>query len=87
MKSYINMQKPKTIFKVIHHAMVATKIFASSKGMPKQGDHQEKAHEKDSTKWDARTFGNKDSRPNDGKNKDKNGYKGQNPLTPKVMEK
>ena len=36
---------------------------------------------------DAKPFGNKYSRPNDGKKKDKNGYKGQNPLTPKVMEK
>ena len=31
---------------------------------------------------DVRPFGNKDSRPNGGKKKDINGYKGQNPLTP-----
>ena len=35
----------------------------------------------------ARTFGKKESRSNSGKNKDKNGYKGQITLTPKVMEK
>ena len=87
MKAYVNAQNPKTIYEVIHHAIVAQKIFASSKGMPKQGDHQEKTHEKDRAMWDAKPFGNKDSRPNDGKKKDKNGYKGQNPLTCKVMEK
>ena len=83
MKAYVNAQKPKTIFEVIHYAMVATTTFASSKGMPKQGDHQEKTHEKDKAMWDARPFGNKDSGPNGGKKKDKNGYKYQNPLTPK----
>ena len=67
--------------------MVATKIFASSKAMPKQGDHQEKTHEKDKAMRDSKPFGNKDSRPNSGKKKAINGYKGQNPLTPKVMEK
>ena len=73
--------------KVIHHAMVAKKIFASSKGVPKQGDHQEKPNEKDRAMRDARPFGNKDSRPNSGKKKDKNHYKAQNSLTPEVMEK
>ena len=76
------LQKPKTIFEVIHHAMVATKIFASSKGMPKQGDHQDKTHEKDTATWDARPLDNKDSRPNGGKKKDRNSYKDLNPLTP-----
>ena len=87
MKAYVNAQKPKTISEVIHHAMVASRILASSKGVPKQGDHQEKTNEKDRVMRDVRHFGNKDSRLNDGKNKDKNGYKGHNPLTPKVMEK
>ena len=87
MKAYVNAQKPKTISEVIHHAMVASKIFPSSKGVPKQVDHQEKTNEEDWVMRDARPFGNKDSRPNNGKKKDKNGYKCQNPLTPKVMEK
>ena len=38
MKTYVNAQKPKTILEVIHHAIVASKIFASSKRGPKQGD-------------------------------------------------
>ena len=67
--------------------MVAKKIFASSKAMPKQGDHQEKTHEKDKAMRDSKPFGNKDSRPNNGKKKEKNGYKGQNSLTLEVMEK
>ena len=32
MKSYVNVQNPKRISKVIHQDMVAAKIFASSKG-------------------------------------------------------
>ena len=55
--------------------------------MPKQGDHQEKTHERDKAMRDARPFGNKDSRPNGGKKKDKIFYKGRNSLAPKVMEK
>ena len=70
MKAYVNAQKPKTISEVIHHAMVASKIFASSKGVPKQGDHQEKTNEKDRATRDAKFLGNKESRPNGGKKKD-----------------
>ena len=87
MKAYVNAQKPKKISKVIHHVMVASKIFVFSKGVPKQGDHQEKTNEKDRATQDANFLGNKESRPNNGKKKDHNGYKGQNILTPKMMEK
>ena len=69
MKAYVNAQKPKTILEVIHHAMVASKIFFSSKGVPKQGDHQEKTNEKERVSRDAKFLGNKESRPNGGKTK------------------
>ena len=87
MKAYVNVQKPKTIFEVIHHAMVAAKISTSSKGMPKQGDHQEKTNEKERVSRDAKFLGNKESRPNGGKTKDRSGYKGQNVLSAEKMEK
>ena len=67
--------------------MVASKIFASSNGVPKQGDHQEKTNEKDRAMRDAKFLGNKESRPNGGKKKDHNGHKGQNVLNPEMMEK
>ena len=79
-------KKPKTISKLIHHSMVDAKIIPSSNGVPKQGEHQENKNEKDRLMQDAIPFGNKDLRPNSGIKKDKNGYKGQNPLTPNVME-
>ena len=67
--------------------MIATKILVSSKGAPKQGEHQEKTNEKDRASWNARSFGNKESRSNFSKKKDCNGYKGQNVLTPQMKEK
>ena len=67
------------ISKVIHHAMVAEKIYASTNDFPKQVDHQEKTNEKDWVMQDAKPFDDKDSRPNGGKNKDIISYKGQNP--------
>ena len=67
--------------------MVASKIFLSSKGAPKQGDHQEKTSKKDRATQDAKFPGNKESRPNGGKKKDHNGYKGQKVHTPQMMEK
>lgn len=36
---------------------------------------------------DGKPSGNKDLKPNGGKKKDRLGYKGQNPLTPEVMDK
>ena len=42
MKTYINAQKPKTISKVIHHEMVAAKIFTPNKGFMKPKDNEEK---------------------------------------------
>ena len=67
--------------------MVAAKIFVSSKGAPKQGDHQEKTNEKDKATQDTKSFSNKDSKSNGGKKKDRNGYKGPNVLTLEMMEK
>ena len=59
MKAYVNAQKPKTISEVIHHAMVASNIFLSSKGVPKQVDHQEKTNRKERVSRDAKFLGNK----------------------------
>ena len=87
MKAYVNAQTPKTIAKVIHHAMVASKIFSFSKGVPKPGNHQKKTNEKDKAIRDAKFLGNKESRPNGGKTRDHNGYQGQNVLTLEKMEK
>ena len=87
MKAYVNAQKPKTISKVIHHAMVVSKIFASSKGVPKKGHHQEQTNEKDKATQDVKFLCNKESRPKGSKTKDRSCYKGQNVLSSKKMEK
>ena len=87
MKSYVNASKPKTISKVIHHAMVVAKIFTSSKGFLEMVENQEKANGKDQAMQDVKSFVNKDSKPNGGKKKDQLGYKGQNPLTLEGMDK
>ena len=81
MKAYVNAQKPKTISKVIHHAVVVAKIFASSKGFLKVLENQEKANDKERAMMYAKHIGNKDSKPSSNKKKDNGGYKGQNPLT------
>ena len=47
MRTYISAQKPKTISKVIHHAMVATKIFTPNKNFMKPQDNGEKTFGKD----------------------------------------
>ena len=47
MKTYINAQKPKTILKVIHHSLVAAKIFSPDKGFINLQDNGEKTFGKD----------------------------------------
>ena len=64
MKTYINAQKPKTISEVIHHSMVAAKIFTPNKGFVKPQDNGEKNSGKDRLTKD-----NKD-RPNGNKKKE-----------------
>ena len=68
MKTYINAQKPKTILEVIHHSLVAAKIFAPNKGFLKPQDNGDK-NSKDRSSKDAKAIGNKDQRANGGKKK------------------
>ena len=48
MRTYINAQKPKTIAAVIHHSLLAAKIFASSstKVVAKPSEREEKQNER-----------------------------------------
>ena len=86
MKTYVNAQKPKTISKVIHHSLVAAKIFAPNKGFVKPQDNGDK-NSKDRASKDAKAIGNKDQRATNGKKKEAKEYKGQNKLSPMEMEK
>ena len=76
MKTYINAQKPKTIFEDIHHEMVAANIFTSNKGIMKPTNNGEKIFGKDHANQDTKTLGNKDQCTNDNKKKDSKKYKG-----------
>ena len=87
MKTYINAQKPKMIFEVIHHVMVATKIFTPNKGIMKIPKNKEKNSSKDCAHKDNKNTNSKDQRPNDNKKKDSKEYKGQNKLSLKDLEK
>ena len=87
MKTYINAQKPKTISKVIHHAMVATKIFTPNKGFMKPQDNGEKTFGKDCANKDSKVPCSKDQRTNKKKKKEGKEYKGQNKLSPTDLEK
>ena len=87
MKTYINAQKPKTISEVIHHAMVAAKIFTPNKGFMKPQDNGEKTFRKYRANKDTKGSGNKDQRTNGGKKKEGKEYKGQNKLSPTELEK
>ena len=84
MRAYINAQKPKTISAVIHHSMLAAKIFASSnKVVAKPIEKSEKPAERPPN---GKKFNN-DKKFNDAKKKDKGQYKGSNRLTPEELEK
>ena len=87
MKTYIKAQKPKTISEVIHHSLVATKIFTPNKGFMKLQDNGEKNFSKDHANKDAKGTGNKDQHANGGKKKEGKEYKGQNKLSPAELEK
>ena len=69
MKTYINAQKPKTISEVIHHSLVAAKIFVPNKGFVKPQDNGGKNF-KDRANRDAKAPGNKDQRATNGKKKE-----------------
>ena len=87
MKTYINAQKPKTISRVIHHAMVAAMIFTQNKGFMKPQDNGEKTFGKYCANKDIKVLGNKDQRTNDNKKKNGKEYKSQNKLSPTDLEK
>ena len=79
MKAYVNTQKLKSIVKIIHHTMVASKIFLPD---TKLGS---KPHEK----RDRSQSGEKvthDSRPKDRMQKEKGIYKERKHLSPEEME-
>ena len=75
MKTYINAQKPKTISEVIHHSLVAAKIFAPNKSFVKSQDNKDKKS-KDRANKGAKAIGNKDQRATNGKKKKAKEYKG-----------
>ena len=75
MQTYINAQKPKMIFAVIHHSMLAYKIF-TTKEEKKSVEKVAKALEKPSN-------GKKVADP---KKKDKGPYKGPNKLSVEQLE-
>ena len=80
MKTYVNTQKPKTISEVIHHSLVAAKIFPSNKPAFKPMDKGEKAAPSDRP--------GKDQKNNQGKNKnDKGKFRGQSKLSPEELER
>ena len=87
MKTYINAQKPKTILEVIHHSLVAAKIFDLNKGFVKPQDNGEKTFGKDRANKDTKVSSNKDQRTNINKKKEGKEYKGQNKLSPMEIEK
>ena len=86
MKTYINTQKPKTISEVIHHSLVAAKIFVPNKGFVKPQDNGDK-NSKDRSNKDAKAIGNKDHSATNGKKKEPKEYKGQNKLSLVEIEK
>ena len=81
MRAYINAQNPKTISGVIHHSILAHKIFSYKK--------EKKAAEKGGKSWEKsdknEKSGNGKKAP-DAKKKDKGPCKGPNKLTPEQME-
>ena len=85
MKTYINAQKPKTISEVIHHSLVAAKIFAPNKSFMKPQDNGDKNF-KDCANKDAKAIGNKDPHATNGKKKEAKEYKGQKKISPVEME-
>ena len=78
MKTYVNAQKPTTISEVIHHYLVAAKIFPSNKVAPKPMEKGKKGSSNDCP------F--KDQKSNNNKKKDKGEYRGKNKLSPEELE-
>ena len=77
-RSYIMDQKPKSISEVIHHSIVAMKIFSAGKASHFNYDKSKKVSQKEHAR--------KDQKGN-GKKKEKGAYKGSNHLSPEELEK
>ncbi len=81
MRAYVNAQKPQTISAVIHHSMLAYKNFHTT---PKVASKPVEKVEKSVEKPPA---GNNKKPSFVAKKQDKKGYKGNNRLTPKELER
>ena len=80
MKAYVNAQNPKTISGIIHHTLVASKIFSSTTKSKKRID----SHKERSLRKEANLLFTKIQGEN---KKDKGAYKGTNHLSPEEMER
>ena len=86
MRAYINAQKPRTISAVIHHSMLAAKIFPSSnKVVAKPNVKSEKEKVPDRPSNGKKVINGQ--KPNDAnKKKGKGQYQGSNKLTPEELD-
>ena len=73
MKKYIQATKPKKVFKVVNHSMIATKILFANKGFHKPPDKAEKQEANKSSSQEMKNT-------NVNKKKDKSNYKEQEKL-------
>ena len=90
MRAYIYAQKPKTISAVIHHSMLAVKIFSPSpKVVAKPSEKEDKQHNQ-ATNTNRPSTGKKiinDHKSNDAnKGKNKGQYRGSNKLSPEELD-
>ena len=89
MRTYINAQKPKTIAVVIHHSLLAAKIFASSstKVVTKPSEREEKQSERQGDRPpNGKKIANEKKVSDANKGKEKGQYKGNNKLSPEELE-
>ena len=89
MRTYINAQKPKTIAVVIHHSMLAAKIFAppSTKVVAKPSEKEDKQSDKQGDRPpNDKKVTNKKKVSDANKGKDKGQCKENNRLSPKELE-
>ena len=89
MRTYINAQKPRTIATVIHHSMLATKIFASSstKVVAKPSEREEKQSKRQGdSPPNGKKIANEKKVSDANKGKEKGQYKGNCKLSPEELE-
>ena len=87
--TYINAQNPKTIAAVIHHSMLAAKIFAlpSTKVVVKPTEREDKQSDKQSEcPPNGKNITNDKKVSDANKGKEKGQYKGNNRLSPEELE-